>query len=93
MDFRDAHGEDRVIDVHYSELMRNPIAEMKKLYAALGDEFTAEAEAGMQAWIDDNPQDKFGRHEYKLAPFGLSPEGLRPRFERYLSRYDVESEG
>jgi hypothetical protein len=93
MDFRDKHGEDRVVDVHYAELMRNPIPTMRKLYAALGDEFTPEAESSMQTWLDDNPQGKFGRHEYKLAEFGLTPDGLRKSFERYLSRYDVEPEG
>jgi hypothetical protein len=47
----------------------------------------------MRAWLDDNPQEKFGKHEYRLAQYGLTPEGLRPRFERYLSRYEVEAEG
>jgi hypothetical protein len=93
MDARDAIGEDRIIDVQYADLMREPIATLSKLYKSLGDEFTPEAQAGMQAWLDDNPQDKFGRHEYKLAEFGLSEAKLAPLFERYLSRYDVEREG
>jgi len=47
----------------------------------------------LKAWVDDNPQNKFGRHEYKLAEFGLSVDQLKPVFERYLSRFDVEPEG
>jgi hypothetical protein len=93
MDFRDKHGEDSVIDVHYDALLTDPIGEMKKLYAALGDEWTPEAEAGIQGWLDDNPQGKFGKHEYKLAQYGLTKEQLVPLFERYLSRYDVTMEG
>ncbi len=93
MDFRDRHGEDKIIDVHYADLMVDPIGAMRKLYKQLGDEFTPEAESGIQAWVDDNPQDKFGRHEYKLAQYGLSKEQLEPMFERYLSRYDVAREG
>ena len=93
MDARDALGEDRIIDVQYGDLMRDPIGSMRKLYAVLGDDFTAEAEAGMRAWLDDNPQDKFGKHAYKLEQFGLSVEKLTPLFERYLSRYEVEREG
>ncbi len=73
--------------------MRDPIATMRTLYRALGDEFTPAAETGMRAWLADNPQDKFGRHEYQLAKYGLTPEMVRPRFDRYLSRYDVEREG
>jgi hypothetical protein len=93
MDARDKIGESRIIDVHYGELMRDPIGTTRKLYAALGDEFTAAAESGMSAWLGDNPQDKFGKHEYKLGQYGLSVEKLAPMFERYLARYDVEREG
>jgi hypothetical protein len=93
MDFRDKAGEDRVIDVHYADLIRDPIPTMRNLYKALGDEFTPEAEAGMTSWLADNPQGKFGKHEYKLARYGLEPKALRDRFERYLSRYNVEREG
>ncbi len=93
MDFRDKFGEDRIIDVHYADLMNDPVGTTKALYATLGDEWTSAAEAGVQAWVDDNPQDKFGRHEYKLAQFGLSVEQLAPQFERYLARYDVAREG
>ncbi len=93
MDARAALGENRIIDVHYADLMREPLLTMRKLYKSLGDDFTAEAESGMRAWLDDNPQDKFGKHEYKLARFGLNEKTLRGMFERYLSSYEVEREG
>ncbi len=93
MDFRDQHGEDSVIDVHYADLLDRPMETMERLYASLGDEFTDAARSGMQAWIDDNPQNKFGKHEYKLDEFGLSETKVRDTFERYLSRYDVAPEG
>ena len=93
MDFRDKFGEDRVIDVHYADLMRRPLDTMRQLYAELGDDFSEAAERGMQRWIDDNPRDKFGKHEYKLAEFDLTPKDVETLFERYLSRYDVEREG
>ncbi len=90
---RDKLGEDRIIDVHYADMMRDPMGVMRKLYQQLGDELTPEAAASMQGWIDDNPQDKFGKHEYKLAQYGLSKEKLEPMFAEYLSRYPVEMEG
>jgi len=93
MDFRDKFGEDKIIDVHYADMVRDPVGTTKALYAKLGDDWTSEAEAAIQGWVDDNPQDKFGVHEYKLAQFGLSKEALAPHYERYLSRYDVEPEG
>jgi Sulfotransferase family len=93
MDARDRLGRDRIIDVHYADLIRDPLPAMQTLYKSLGDEFTQEADAGMRGWLKDNPQDKFGKHEYKLAQFGLSPDKVRGMFERYLSQYEVEREG
>jgi hypothetical protein len=86
-------GEGRIIDIHYADLMRDPMGTMRKLYKALGDVLTQEAEAAMRQWLEQNPQGMFGRHEYKLAEYGLSKETLEPYFERYLSHYDVEREG
>lgn len=93
MDFRDKFGEDRVIDVQYSDLMTRPIDTMRELYSQLGDDFTDAAQSGMQSWLDDNPQNKFGTHEYKLAQFGLDQAAVSQAFERYLGRYDVAKEG
>jgi hypothetical protein len=93
MDFRERHGEDRIVDSHYADLMADPLEYMRGIYKALGDDFTPEAEAAMKAWLDDNPQGKFGKHEYKLEQYGLSMDKLTPVFERYLSKYDVASEG
>jgi hypothetical protein len=93
MDARAQLGAGRIIDVHYADLMRQPVETMRRLYQSLGDPFTEAAESGMRAWLADNPQDKFGRHEYKLAQFGLSPQQLERMFERYLAHYQVEREG
>jgi hypothetical protein len=93
MDARAAIGHDRIVDVYYAEMMRDPISTMRTLYAALGDEFTPEAETAMRAWLVEHPQHKFGRREYDLSQFGLAADQVRPRFERYLSEYDIEPEG
>jgi len=93
MDTRDKLGHDRMVDVHYADVTRDPMGAIRKLYADLGDTLTPEAEAAMQAWLDDNPQGKFGKHEYQLDQYGLSVEALAPRFERYLSSYDIAREG
>jgi Sulfotransferase family len=93
MDYRARNGADSMTNVHYAELLTDPIATLRALYVALGDEFTPEAEAAMQGWLDDNPQGKFGKHEYNLDRFGLSVAGLQPIFADYLASYDVAREG
>ncbi len=92
-DSRAKLGAGRIIDLHYADMTRDPLGTIRQLYADLGDDFTPEAAAAMTAWLNDNPQGKFGKHEYDLAQYGLSVETLAPKFERYLSEYDIAREG
>ncbi|MET0374534.1 MAG: sulfotransferase, partial [Rhizorhabdus sp.] len=90
---RDEIGRDRIYDLHYADLVRDPVGSMERLYAWLGDDFTEEAQTGMKGWLADNPQGKFGKHEYQLAQYGLTKDAIDPLVAPYLARYDVEREG
>ncbi len=92
MALQDELQKDPFYHLFYGDMMRDPIGEMRKLYAWLGDAFAPEAEAGMRAWLDANPQGKFGKHSYDLEKFGLSKAHLAPYFEDYLRRFDIEPE-
>lgn len=93
LDAIDEMGDGSIIQVHYADMIRDPIGTVRQVYQALGDDFTPEAEAGTGAWVADNPQGKFGRHEYKMSEFGISKQKVEPLFERYLSRVEIEPEG
>ena len=93
MQVRNQLGADRIIDLHYANLVRSPMATMRALYASLGDELTPAAEAAMSHWLEANPQGKFGKHAYSLEKYGLTVADLRPHFEEYLETYEVEAEG
>ncbi|MCK9541536.1 MAG: sulfotransferase [Novosphingobium sp.] len=86
-------GRGRIYDLHYADLMRDPIAAMRALYAYLGDDLSEEVEAGMRRWPAENPQGRHGTHAYSLAQYGLTADAVRPLFEDYLSQYDIEPEG
>ena len=88
---KDKLGDNVIYDLHYADMMRDPIAEMRKLYAWLGDEFTAEVETGMQQWLDDHPKGKHGDHTYSLEEYGLSVDKLKPVFGEYVERFNVKT--
>jgi hypothetical protein len=87
--FRDKHGEDSIFDIQYLEQMRDPIGQMRKLYARFDEPFTAEAEAAMRKLLAENPQGKHGKHVYSLEEFGLTAEGVRAHFKDYCERYRI----
>ena len=78
--------------LHYDDLVRDPIAEMQRVYAWLGDEFTPQAEAGMRRWLQENPQNRFGKHGYSLADWGYSRADLEPYFAEYLAAHPVATD-
>lgn len=86
-------GDQRIYDLPYWDLVADPIAQMRALYEWAGDEMTEETEARMRRWLQDNPQGRYGVHEYELSQFGLSTKDLAPHFADYLAVYDVVREG
>ena len=87
--FRDKHGEGAIFDIQYAEQLRDPIGQMRKLYAHFGEILTPQAEAAMTRLLAENPQGKHGKHSYSLAEFGLTDAGVRARYRDYCERYGV----
>lgn len=87
--YRAQHGQDAIYDMQYQDVMRDPIAEIEKVYAHFGEPLSAEAKGAMQRYMDNNPKGKLGRHTYALEDYGLSREGIRERFKDYCERYDI----
>lgn len=90
---RERIGDDRFFHMYYSEMMRDPMDVMRRMYDWAGDPLTPEVEARMQTWLAEHPQDRFGANAYSLDQYGLSVDKLRPIFAEYLDTFDIELEG
>jgi sulfotransferase family protein len=89
---RERIGAQRFFDLHYADLMRDPIGEMRRLYAWAGDELAPEVEQRMKDWLARNPQDRFGARPYSFEQFGLTRRQLEPVFAEYLATFAIELE-
>ncbi|MCX7864179.1 MAG: sulfotransferase, partial [Novosphingobium sp.] len=87
--YREKHGADAILDVHYADLMRDPIGEVERIYAHFGEPLTDTARRAMEDWMKANPQGKHGRHDYALADYGLSRAAVHERFAAYIERYGI----
>ncbi|CAI7762613.1 unnamed protein product [Closterium sp. NIES-53] len=82
------------VDVRFHEFVRNPISEIKRIYAQFGDELSPVAEARMQRYLDeDRLERKAHRHMYKWEDTCLDKDQERKRFARYVKYFDVAQEG
>ena len=85
-------SKERPADIHhvyYNDMMADPLAVLKNIYAWLRDEWNEDVEAGMQAWLRDNPQNKHGKHSYSLEEWGFTKEDIAPYFSDYLREHPV----
>ena len=87
--FRDTHGQDAIYDIQYDAQMRDPIGEMKRLYAHFGETLSPEAETAMRDLLTAQPKGKHGKHVYSLEEFGLTADGVRAHFKDYIERYRI----
>jgi len=79
----------RFMDVNYPDLVRDPLATVRRIYAHFEMPFTPSAEERMNRFLRDNPKDKHGRHQYSLAQFGLDPDAESERYRGYRERFGV----
>src|SRR6201997_5543912 len=77
-------GDNRFFDLHYADLMRDPIAVMRSLYDWAADDLTAETEHAMLRWLEQHPQGRHGVAPYSLDGSGVTRADLEPLFDEYL---------
>jgi len=88
-DWRTAHPDVTVADVHFDRFVTDPLATVADVYDTFGLEFTNEARAAMAAHLAANPQGKHGTHRYSLADCGIDPAAVTERFRRYVDQFGV----
>jgi len=90
---RGVFGDDRIVDVHFTELVADPLGTIGRLYDAVGRELTAATAARMEEFLAAHPGDGGGGGtRYRFADTGLDAGSLRDRSAAYQERFGVVSE-
>ena len=79
-------------DLHFREILADPVGAAQRIYTYFDIEIGAEAEQRMRRWAADNPQGKHGEHHYRAEDFGLTDDAIAERFAAYLEHFQVERE-
>jgi hypothetical protein len=83
----------RVVDVHFTEFVADPLRTVRTLYDQLGMPLDPGTEARMRAFLASHPGDGGGAGQrYTFADTGLDPGDLRDRAAAYGDRFGVEPE-
>jgi hypothetical protein len=84
--------DDRIVDVQYRDLMKDPIATLRQTYERLGLTLAPDAERRMGTYLEAKPKDRHGVHRYSFDDLGLDRAAVRQTFAAYMEHYGVEEE-
>ena len=82
----------RFVDVSYYDLMKDPIAVLRRICRRAGIGFGDEAEREAERYMKANPRNRFGRHAYRLDDFGLSEKMVDEAFSSYRRKHEIPIE-
>jgi hypothetical protein len=69
--------------IHYQDLLGDPLRHVRALYARAGTRLDATGEHAIRRWLADNPAGKHGRNVYTLERYGLDAADVTAAFSRY----------
>ena len=87
MTVREQRGEGQFLDLWFEDTVRQPLAEIQKVYDFLGMDLTAAAREEMARWQDFNRRELRPSHDYTLSQYGFTEEGLKQQFHPYRERF------
>ncbi len=89
---RERLGEDRVLDVHHHELVRDPLETVHRVYDFLGVPWHHDVERSILVWQQGNKLGAHGQHRYTAEQFGLNAAHIRNDYAFYIERFNVNVE-
>lgn len=92
MEYRARSGDPGILDVSYSELTRDPIAALRRIYRHFDLPYSEDFEAGIRSELAENPQGRQGRNAYSIEEFGYTREQIDRDFADYNQRFAIEPE-
>jgi hypothetical protein len=75
--------------LHYDALMSDPVGAVRSLYGSFGEEVSDLHARRMVAFLEQRPQEAFGRHRYDPVDFGWTYAELAEDFADYTDRYGI----
>jgi len=86
-------ADERIFDLHYHELMREPAGTVAAILDRFEIPYTESSARRVKSFVDRHPKSEHGVHHYRPEHFGFERDRLRERFAAYMDRFGIEPEG
>src|ERR1044071_4927054 len=86
---RDRLANNRICDIQYDEIRREPIRAVRRIYEYFGWSLSHEAERRMRALVASQAKRQSANHRYDLSQFGSSAGEVLSVFATYCQRFGL----
>ncbi|MEJ7935050.1 sulfotransferase [Sphingobium sp. AN558] len=87
MEWRTRNPHIEVLDLAFSEVVKDGQSAARKVYEFAGLKLTQRALAGIRGWEAENPKEKHGEAKYSAEEVGSTDEEIRRTFSRYTGAF------
>jgi hypothetical protein len=77
----------RFTDVWYGDALSDPIAQVERIYGAVGLDLVPEARTAMESWLVADARRGHQATAYSVDQFGLTDAEIREKFADYIARF------
>jgi Sulfotransferase family len=92
MAYRGSAGDEGIVDVDYYRLVADPVSTVAAVYHRTNMSMPDTVRDRLAAWSEANPKGRRGRHDYRLADYGLDADQVSAVFAGYRRRFGVKLE-
>jgi hypothetical protein len=89
---RDRLEPRRICDLAYTEIRRDPIRAIRRIYEHFAWSLTREAEQRMRTILANQPREQYGFHRYDLSQFGIQTGEGAEFFAAYCERFGLSAQ-
>ena len=86
---RDRLPKNRICDIQYDDIRRQPIDAVRRIYEFFGWSLSREAEQRMRVLVASQAERQSANHRYDLSQFGSSAEEVLSVFATYCQRFGL----
>jgi Sulfotransferase family len=88
---RDRLAHNRICDIQYDEIHREPIRAVRRIYEFFGWSLSQKAEQSMRVLIASQAKRQSANHRYDLSQFGANADDVLSAFAPYCKRFGLSS--
>ncbi len=88
MEDRKSLSSDQIVDIQYSEFVKNPLDHIKNTYQQLNFDMNIQTENKIQKYLEQDKNILKPEHRYTLDEFGLNQNDIKGQFKEYMLNYD-----